>query len=350
MSEVYIYGAGNMGKAVYQMAKAKGETVLGMIDKNKARRGEVIEGVTVHCPDDIPEYVKPHIKLVVAISAVPYHVIESELKRTGFHRIMNSGDYLNGIGYRNLVNIWTIDEIVSDQCRENINGFFDDELSYVHYNAAIGWFEKREESIEDELLTNWNREKYFPERIRKLIKQSDGMVDVSLLSGEYVKAFYRIATSGCVTAFNLHPSSLEISEIDSLKKEFSTLNVIDMELGEVEKKDVKNRTGIMEPFTTEKEIEISTIPLDMYEGNIKCDFFRGYSMSPILPILAGASKTIGKFCPILALNIGHYKRDFIDCIPYLRRLCLDYSFTFRMHSFQGNDCILYAIPLEKNTI
>ena len=58
-------------------------------------------------------------------------------------------------------------------------------------------------------------------------------------------------------------------------------------------------------------------------------------------------KTIIKYRPIVAVNIGHYEDDFINVPLELKDKLIDYLFFFRMHSFQGNDSIFYAIPKER---
>ena len=70
-------------------------------------------------------------------------------------------------------------------------------------------------------------------------------------------------------------------------------------------------------------------------------------MSQVLPIIEGAKKSIEKYRPIMAINIGHYKNDFLNVPLILKRYLIDYNFFFRIHSYQGNDCIFYAVPKER---
>ena len=66
-------------------------------------------------------------------------------------------------------------------------------------------------------------------------------------------------------------------------------------------------------------------------------------MSEALPIIAGARKVIRKYRPLCAINIGHYESDFVNMRHFLETCYEFYHFRFRMHSFSGNDCILYVM-------
>ncbi len=338
-----------MGRAVADMARKCGNRVKAIIDRNPSIRGSSIDGVSVICPEDCSIEVKQSVRLIVAISAVPYHVIADNLRNQGFQRVDNSGDYLREIGYKNLVNVWTLDDSEGEQFNIDLKCFFEDEESVCNYDAAVGWFAHREENIDERILSNWDREKYFPSIIQSAIRPTDSMVDTAILSGEYVRRFFEIAKDGNALSFVLTPRTITPGEIESLRREFDNLRVIDVELGESEGTYKCVRTGIMKPFDTENEIKISKTSLDCLGEEVKCDFFRGYSMSPVLPILRGSINTIHRCRPILALNIGHYKDDFVKVPAYLKEMLEEYVFLFRMHSFQGNDCILYAIPYERRS-
>ncbi len=347
MESVYIYGAGNMGQSVTNMAKKKNRAILGIIDKNAELSNTELCGVRVFSPRDISTAEKKQVKIVVSISAVPYVKMRRILGELGFERIQSASEFLNEIGYDSLVNVWELDDNELQKCLDISKHFFFDEMSFAHYKAALGWFYDRDEKIEAADQEDWDREKYFPHFIRELIEPTDSMVDSAILCGEYAQRFLGLATEGTVTAFDLFPSSLSVGEKEVLLEKTSNLTIIENELGSCRESVKVHRVGIMEPFTEDREWIVHTVALDDRSKLIKCDYFRIYSMSPIISIVNGAKHTIKEYRPIMAINIGHYKDDFLSSIGLLKSICDSYRFYFRMHSFQGNDCIIYAVPLER---
>lgn len=106
----------------------------------------------------------------------------------------------------------------------------------------------------------------------------------------------------------------------------------------------------MQPFTQKQMYAVPTKTIDTAMGDTAFDYLRCYSMSETLPVLQGGERSIHKYRPLIAVNIGHYQSDFLQVPPYLIKQCVNYKFYFRMHSYQGNDCILYAVPEEKHKL
>ena len=90
----------------------------------------------------------------------------------------------------------------------------------------------------------------------------------------------------------------------------------------------------------ENTIEVDKIDLicDSNATFIKMDIEGAELMA-----LKGASETISKNKPKLALAIYHRTEDLITIPKYLKELRPDYKFYFRLHNKIGTDAVLYAI-------
>ena len=334
MEKVFIYGAGNMGKAVLELLSNRCE-VKGFIDGNLALQGSRISGVPVYHLSNMDSTDKLCDAVLVAMTVCPFTKMKEILSECGFHCIVPAGDYVaEQYIYDEILNTWKFQG-------EYDTLSFSDEKSIYDYNTACQWFSQRTDK-------DWNLEdnKYFPIFLSSHLSQCRVMVDTAALDGGYIDAFLQKNTDRYVYAHILTPSTLSIN---SLREKYSPHHVHFFENEASEKDGTENcrRIGLMQPFTKDKTYHISTQKIDSSMKNTVFDYLRCYSMSEILPILQGGEQTIQQYRPIIAANIGHYKSDFFQVPLYLMKQCLDYKFYFRMHSYQGNDCILYAVPDEK---
>lgn len=343
MKKVIIYGAGAMGIAMQNLLKKKDINILCILDKNVQLCGSKIKGIEVITPNLIKN---EHYKydIIVSVSACPYFIIKEYLKNIGFTSIYSAVDFINMLyGSEQIVGVWNLSEIDL----ENLNTFtFDDEISTNHFNIAKEWFANRQELLYKNNPISIDREKYFPDFIRTLLNREDIYVDTGILKGEFVEKFLLYSRAKCVYAFSLSPESVPISILKS-KKELKGTVFLKGELSDKKNKSEILRMGIMEPFTSNDLIIIDTDTMDNVFINKKFTYLRIYSMSEAKKIIMGGLKTIQVNRPIISINISHYREDFIGVLPLLKNILSKYSFYFRMHSFQGNDCIIYAIPKER---
>ena len=335
---VIIYGIGNMGRAVAALLIRNNITISCFIDKCIADR-EIISingnDIPAFNPENITD-IDHSCDVLVSMAAAPIYEIRDFMNSKGFYSVYPAGDRICELLPKiKLTNVWSLSKSQYDYI---INNKFDDELSSIHWKIACEWFFKRGETTAKEITFHPDRKKYLIPLIMDNIPPKPVMIDSALLDGEYSRAFVD-TTGGSSYVFKLHPESNCNIENNSIKTD-------ERELFSCRAEITKSRIGLMEPFTSDSSQKIHTISIDEYcsENNIKPDFLRIYSISETLDIIIGAHETIRRHRPAIAVNIGHYLTDFISIPLFLKSYCDNYSFFFRIHSFQGNDCILYVLP------
>lgn len=333
MEKVVIYGAGNMGRAALELLRGRCE-VTGFIDGNPALWGSSISGVPVWSLSNTPEELCDAAALV-AMAVCPFSSIRKSLLEFGFQRVVPAGDYVNAQ--------YTQDEILNTWRARDLRGTpsFADEKSVLDYRAACQWFTQRTDG--EQALDG---SKYFPEFLNAQISRCGIMLDTAALDGGYIDSFLQRNKDGRVYSYVLTPQTVSIQ---SLLEKYQGRPVSFFECEAAGQDGTLNcrRIGLMRPFTQKQMYAVPVKTIDTAMEDTAFDYLRCYSMSEALPILRGGERSIHKYRPLIAVNIGHYQSDFLQVPPYLIEQCVNYKFYFRMHSYQGNDCILYAVPCEK---
>jgi len=337
MEKIVIYGAGNMGRAVFELLNDRCN-IIGFMDGNRSLRGQMVMGVPIYHPDDVislPEILSATV--LVAMTVRPFSFMKKMLKELGFFKILSAGDYVSecydGI---TILNTWKAEELPTEFA-------FSDERSIQDYQRACQWFCSRTDE-------DWNLEgkKYFPYFLHKQMEPCKTMLDIGVLDGGFIEDFLKNGVNRSAYGLLLTPQSVPVCQ---LKEKFQNMPVhfFETEAGSQNGCSNVQRLGMMRPFTQRKTYQIQTKTIDTIMKERPFDYLRCYSMSEALPILNGGKNSIQKYRPIIAVNISHYKSDFLCAPTYLSEICEDYSFYFRMHSYQGNDCIIYAVPQWSKT-
>lgn len=332
MEEIIIYGAGNMGRAVLELLNDRC-SIIGFMDGNRSLQGQTVMGVPVYHPDDVSSV--PQIlsaTVLVAMTVRPFSFMKKMLKELGFSKVLPAGDYVSerykGI---TILNTWKAEELPT--------GFaFSDERSVQDYQRACQWFCSRTDG-EWELEGN----KYFPHFLQERMGSCKTMLDTGVLDGGFVEDFLKSGAGRSAYGFLLTPQSVPVRQ---LKEKFLNMpaHFLEAEAGSQNGCFHVQRLGMMQPFTQPKTYQVQTKTIDTVMDERSFDYLRCYSMCETLSILIGGKNSIQKYRPVVAVNISHYQSDFLRVPTYLSEICEDYFFYFRMHSYQGNDCIIYAVP------
>lgn len=96
--------------------------------------------------------------------------------------------------------------------------------------------------------------------------------------------------------------------------------------------DVNNDTGYY----------VKQYSLDDYIGDDRIDFLKADIEGTEMRMLVGASNSIRKYKPKIAICLYHNPFDFIDIPLFIYGLRHDYRFAVRHHSYEYNETVLYA--------
>jgi FkbM family methyltransferase len=106
----------------------------------------------------------------------------------------------------------------------------------------------------------------------------------------------------------------------------------------------ESQSGLMTSLAVEKsgDQEIRVESLDDYLAGEPITFLKADVEGMEMPLLRGASETIRKHRPKLAICVYHYPSDIPVISQYLESLVPDYRFALRHHSPQFMETVLYA--------
>lgn len=333
MDKIIIYGAGNMGKAVFELLKGCCD-IIGFIDGNPNLKGKTVMGVPVYHlmdADSNPSILKA--AALVAMTVCPYSEMREKLTSLGFSKVFPAGKYVAAqYEGHTILNVWSCDEFPDADA-------FSDAKSFENYDAACKWFSQ---NLDRRLDLTGN--KYFPEFLSGQLSVCKTMLDTAALDGGYIETFLHGSPGRSAYAYILTPPTVSTSVLKEKFKE--SVQFFEKEAAGQDGVINCKRVGLMNPFTQLKDYVVPSEKIDITMTGTPFNYLRCYSISEALPILKGGERSIKKYRPLIAVNMGHYKSDFLEIPTYLKSICRDYYFYFRMHSYQGNDCILYAVPQE----
>ena len=336
-----VYGIGGMGRGTASLLLHNNCDIKCFVDKG-VRESKTIS-INGNCfpvfnPEEAPKEYQEY-EVLISMAAAPIYEVKEYLNNIGFKKICPAGDVFGRIiSSHNLTNVWKMTE---EQFQKLSNVKWNDDVSQLHWRIACEWFYDRSEASINENNFKPDREKYLIPIITDRLKNGAIMIDTAFLNGEYSEKFVRM-TNGRSYAFKLHPETI------CGYVHHENIIIDDRELFSRNADLLCKRIGLMEPFDSLTEQIVHTVSIDNFcaQNKIGPDFLRIYSMSETMDIILGACDTIITKKPMIAVNIGHYMTDFIAVPLFLKSYCENYEFYFRLHSFQGNDCILYALPLN----
>lgn len=341
MEEVMIYGAGAMGRAMCSLLQEKCR-VRCFLDRNEELwHADIFGKYPVRNPFDAD--IDRNCKVIVSMVADTFQNVKSSLEMTGggYRDIVAAGAFIRKLyqdaeGY--FTNLWELQSVIQPDAYLSL---FQDGRSKKDWKMAYEWFAYGAEDcyrVED-------RKRYFPDFLKTEIDRCTAMLDTAALHGEYIDMFLRGKAYRKVYALQLHPASMDEGALVHKYAQAGNVKFFTYEAGERNTVVSERRAGLMEPFAVLQEVSCPMKKIDDM-GLPFFDYLRCYSMSRTEAVLKGAETSIRKYRPLIAVNIGHYESDFINVPLLLKSFCINYKFYFRVHSYQGNDCLMYAVPKD----
>ncbi len=103
----------------------------------------------------------------------------------------------------------------------------------------------------------------------------------------------------------------------------------------------RGNCGMASVIVDSGEMEIKVNAIDNLDAEVT--FIKMDIEGAELEALKGASETIRKYKPKLAISLYHHPQHLTEIPLFIKSLCPDYSFFLRIHSFYSRELILYAV-------
>lgn len=154
---------------------------------------------------------------------------------------------------------------------------------------------------------------------------------------------------GRVYAFEPNPSVFNILK-DNIES-YSQQNIYPVNLGVSESKGkIRFRSaGAASNFDPNGNIEVDTISIDEFveEHQLeKIDFLKFDVEGSELNALKGATKTIRKYRPKIAISVYHLHQDLWLLTSYILKLCSWYKVYLKHNAVHDGEIVLFAVPIK----
>lgn len=356
---VYIYGAGELGNLACDYCDYCGIEIVGFLDKGKAGEGinsKVIANkiYPIYHPEDISLINNHSARVLVAVATFPYSSILNDLNSIGwksilpFYAITSIEQEAHPLN-----NGWAVGSVGESELKEiaHICDILEDEESLLAYKAFIAWHSNYLEIENLDVIVNPATRYTIPPVLSAICTNPGQFVDIGAHQGETVR---RLLDAQVVfrdyVLIEPDPISHKILKQSIAPAILEQLNVqyFDHVIGSTSDETVSffRGLGYCSQICSNGNQQRQTLRLD--DLKLSPSFLKIHTEGSEFNVLLGAAETIAKNRPVIATSIYHNRDGLCKTISYLIRQLDNYSFYFRLHSYQGTGAFIYAIPGLRN--
>lgn len=323
-----IYGFGFLGKWVYEYLRSEFNYTAPVYDR---REISTSEGPCKNLQD-----LKTFKGVIVICSR---------------HYVVEVGQLLSSLGIRWISADAFFLQITSVHREAMINSFSHDDLSLKTF-FALEKILSSGSMIENSHLV---KDQYFhPPEFHATFNES--FIDAGAFTGDTLEKFIQENLGTFESIYAFEPGDRQFaalkSRVNRMESEWAIgdnkIHLIKKGLGYSKSSarfDDKSEDAMSHSFASESggqggEIEIVSIDDELAEVDIT--FIKSDIEGMDLPMLKGATKTIVKNRPKMAISCYHYPTDLIEMVKFIGSLKLDYKFKLRHHANVIGDYVLYA--------
>jgi FkbM family methyltransferase len=305
---VILYGAGNLGKMAKNFFTHLNLPFLYVVDKNASqyRADAFWKGIRVIHPDDVASDDKKNALLVICIVTMPLIKLRDDLLAAGWEDIAFFYDVSEAYcDCHPLSNGWFINKLSSGE-KESIKkvySFLTDDTSRLHYLQFIAWRRMRIELLlKDVVIDGSNR--FFITEITNCIKDNETFIDCGAHKGTVTEKFITIVNGNYQEIYAIEPDEINFGILLSRLGEYTHIKLLQSALSD------SNYSGTFcEGFDYASKLSehgstmVNAITLDSL--NIPATFIKMHLEGGELKALRGATRTIQKHRPVLAVTLYH---------------------------------------------
>jgi FkbM family methyltransferase len=349
-----LFGAGNLGRKTLAGLRLVGLEPLAFADNNPELWSRVVDGLSVLSPERAArEYGKDAVFLITIWRGEASDRMaerESQLRALGCKRVLSFGPLFWKYSTIFLPH-YAVDlpENVHRQRDQvlSVARLWADEDSRREYLAQLRWrllfdFDGLPDPVQHQI--------YFPLDLCP-VSSDETFVDCGAYDGDTVDSFIAL-TSGDfrqIVAFEPDPTNFEklqrrISENRIRRPHIAIRNAaVGAERGRVH----FTATGNESSFVGTGTLEVDCVTLDDALRDVTPTYIKMDIEGSELDALAGASQTITRHTPVLAI-CAYHRQDHLWRIPLLIHQMSDrYAFFLRPHLVEVWDLVCYAVPVDR---
>ncbi|NDW06865.1 FkbM family methyltransferase [Jiella pacifica] len=355
--DLWLYGAGNLGRLARTHCDFVGQEVAGVVDRNAEAQQGAPEwgGLPVLRPDEVPSDARSQALLAVSIVTAPFVPLRDQLLAEGWGAVVPFYDVAEGFRHRHpLSNGWfayPLGPAAIEDAGDVLNGLADDH-SRAHYLRFAAWRLAREEwDFPEAPVTTGDR--FFIPEVLGAIRPGERILDSGAHHGELVPRFFGAFNGAMERLWAIEPDPGSLGMLKAASETWpsdlhSRVTILDEVLSD-RPGPVRFHHGLgyasqIAP-TGQMERDATTIDaLGLDPTVVKLHLEGGE-----LDALKGAGETIARNRPILIATVYHDAAGLIDTPLHLMRTLEDYAVSMRSHGYCGTGAVVYAIPKERLT-
>ena len=355
-----LFGAGGLGRKTLMGLRAIGIEPLAFTDNNPSLHGRHINGLRVlSTAQAAHEFGKTAIFLItVYTDSAPggIELIKKNLTELGCRKVLSFvplywkhpvqflPHYVYDLPHKLIESAESIRKAWS---------LFEDEISLNEYLAQIHW---RLNPEFDQIPAQADQEIYFPPDLFKLDK-NEVFVDCGAYRGDTLRSFLQQTKGQFKTLLAFEPDPANYKElldlVSSLPRDIGQrIKTSPLALGSQSEQLYFDAQGIASSsVSTSGSIQIQSEALDMLLADESPTYIKMDIEGAEVDALIGASQSIRKHLPILAVSVYHHQ-DHIWNVPLMiHSLSNRYKFYLRRYTPRVlDDLVLYAIPASRELL
>lgn len=353
---VALYGGGDLGCLARDYLRHIGVGIACIVDRQAARLESSGQwsGIPVIYPDAVPSQYFREMLLAVCIANAPYVPLRDELAAQGWRNIIPFYDMTEL--YRHLhplANGWIAPPLEQQDIEElsKILTAWDDNLSRAHHLQFLAWRRLREEwTFAEAPVTTQNR--YFIPEVMRSVNVNDHFVDVGAYDGRVSLRFCHLTGGRCRSICAIEPDHNAFSVLARSLCEFCKQNDVSLRL--VPKAVGESDTieafacgfGYASKLWADGRSTVSVTTIDNL--HLDATFIKLHLEGNELSALRGATQTLRRCQPIIAVTVYHNSQGMWETPVWLMENLPNYRFMFRLHSWLGTGAVVYGIPASSS--
>jgi FkbM family methyltransferase len=353
---IVLFGAGNLGRKMQRVLHLKGVDALAFSDNNPSLWGSSIEGIPVLSPREAASRFGSSAAFVISIWGVGSQdrmaSRAQQLKNLGCRTVLPfaplAWKYSAELLPHHMVDLPHKLHLAADEI-QTVNELWADEFSRTEFLAQLRW---RLLGDFDSMADPVAGETYFPEDLFRM-GTHEVFLDCGAFDGDTVASFLSMTHGLFSEIVSFEPDPENNKKLNrmvdrlaaSVRGRITTRQQAVGESNGIVRFDARGTDG---SAIGSGDSEVECIALDSIANSFDAPTFIKMDIEGAEPsALLGASRTIARHSPILAI-CAYHQQDHLWRIPALiHKLNPAYQLYLRPHRIEGWDSVCYAVPPER---